>query len=135
MDCGQINWIAVLGAAVATMGFGAIYYTVLGKPWMDAAGITEEEIKENRGAGPYVISFASLLVMASVLAGHFAQHSAEEVTAAHAIESAFVLWLGFILASMATNHAFQGCPPKLTALDSGHWLGVLVIQGLILSAF
>lgn len=134
MDFGQINWIAVLGAAVATMGFGAIYYTVLGKPWMDAAGITEEQIKESRGAGPYVISFASLLVMASVLAGHFAQHSAE-VTAAHAIESAFVLWLGFILASMATNHAFQGCPPKLTVLDSGHWLGVLVIQGLILSAF
>jgi len=135
MDFGQINWIAVLGAAVATMAFGAIYYTVLGKPWMDAAGVTEEQVKEGRGAVPYLISFASLLVMASVLAGHFAQHAAEEVTAAHAIESAFVLWLGFILASMATNHAFQGCPPKLTALDSGHWLGVLVIQGLILSTF
>ena len=135
VDLTQVNWISVLGAAVAGMAFGAMYYTVLGKPWMDAAGLTEEQVRKDRGAVPYLISFASLVVMGSVLAGHFAQHAAEEVTALHAVESAAVLWLGFIVTSMATNHAFLGCRPKLTVLDSLHWLGVLVIQGLILSTF
>ena len=135
MDFSTINWISVIGAAVAGMAFGALYYTLLGRPWMDAAGVTEEQIKNERGSRPYVISFASLLVMGSVLAGHFAQHAPGEVTAAHAIESAVVLWLGFIVTSMATNHAFQGCRLKLTVLDSLHWLGVLVIQGQILAAF
>jgi hypothetical protein len=44
----------------------------------------------------------------------------------------FFLWLGFVITTMAVNHAFQGERPSLTLIDGGHWLGVLLIQGAIL---
>ncbi len=134
MDFSQVNWIAVGAAAVAAFMFGAVYYIALGKQWMDAAGITASEV-EKRSPVPFIISFAGLLVMGSVLAGHFAQHEPETMAAGHAVESAVMLWVGFVATTIATNHAYQQAKPKLTFIDSVHWLGVLVIQGLVLNAF
>lgn len=135
MDTAGINFIALVVAAAASFGFGALYYTVLAKPWMAAVGTTEDEIKQTRSAMPFITSIVALLVMSFVLAGHFAQYEADSVTAIHAVKSAFMLWLGFILTSMAVNNAFQGAKTKLTLIDSAHWLGVLMIQGLVLNAF
>ncbi len=135
MDLSEINFIAAVVAAVAAFAFGAVYYTVLAKPWMDAVGTSEEEIKQTRSAVPFVTSFVSLLVMGCVISGHFAYHSDELITTGHALESAGVLWLGFIVTSMATNNAFQAAKAKLTILDSVHWLGVVVIQALVINAF
>ncbi|MBM3524115.1 MAG: DUF1761 domain-containing protein, partial [Alphaproteobacteria bacterium] len=30
------------------------------------------------------------------------------------------------------NHGFQGVKRALTVIDGGHWLGVLLIQGVII---
>jgi hypothetical protein len=49
------------------------------------------------------------------------------------ISIAITLWVGLIVASMAVNHGFQGAKRSLTLIDSGHWLGVLLIQSLILA--
>ena len=48
------------------------------------------------------------------------------------IISGFLLWLGFVITTMAVNHTFQGARRSLTLIDGGHWLGVLLIQGAIL---
>ena len=135
MDFPAINMIAVVVAAVATFAFGAIYYTVLGKAWMEAVGTTEEEIKKTRSAVPFVTSFVSLLVMASVLSAFLAQQREGVASPSEAAATAVVLWLGLIVTSLATNNAFQGNKLKLTILDSIHWLGVLVIQGQVIRAF
>ncbi len=135
MDLAGINWVGVGIAAVAGFAFGAAYYTALSKHWLAAVGKTENEIRKTRTALPFVTSFVSLLVMASVLAGHFAAHSPGELTAGHAVGSAVVLWLGFIVASMATNYAFIGFKPKLPVIDSIHWLAVVIIQALVIRAF
>ena len=129
-----INFTGVLLGAIAAFAFGAAYYTLLGKHWLDAIGKSEEDIK-GRTAVPFVTSFVSLLVMGCVLAGYFAQQDPEAMNSLHAIGSAATLWLGFVVTSMATNNAFQGARAKLTALDSMHWFGVLVIQALIISRF
>lgn len=133
-----ITGTALMGVLLGTIGgfaFGAAYYTLLGKHWLDAIGKSEEEIKESRSAVPFITSFVSLLVMGLVLSWYFAQQDSGGVGSAHAIQSAVMLWLGFIVTSMATNNAFQDAKPKLTLLDSAHWLGVLVIQALIIARF
>ena len=33
------------------------------------------------------------------------------------------------------NHRYQMLPLRLTLIDSGHWLGVVLIQGLIIGLF
>ena len=41
-------------------------------------------------------------------------------------------WLGFVVTTNVVNNAFQKRKPMLTAIDSGHWLAVLVVQGIVL---
>ena len=134
MTIAGINLVGVLLGTIAGFAFGAIYYTLLGKHWLDAIGKSEEDVK-GRSAGPFITSFVSLLVMGTVLAWHFDQQGSEGMSSLGAITSAVILWLGFIVTSMATNNAFQGAKAKLTVLDSVHWLGVLVVQALIVVRF
>ena len=49
--------------------------------------------------------------------------------------SGFMCWLGFVLTSVAVNNAYAFRRIALTAIDSVHWLGVLVIIGAILGGF
>ena len=127
------NIVAVAVAAVAGFAFGAVFYTALGKHWMDAAGLVEADVKK-RSPAPFIISFVGLLIMGCVLSWHFSQQGGS-VSAGYAIHSSLILWFGLIVTSTATNNAFQQAKPKLTVIDSLHWLGVLVIEGLVISAF
>ena len=133
MDLSSVNFIAVAVAAVAGFAFGAVYYTALGKQWMDATGLAESDLKK-RSPVPFIVSFVGLLVMGCVLSWYFAQLG-DSMSAAYAIRSSLILWFGLVVTSTATNYAFQQAKPRLTVLDSLHWLGVIVIQGLVINAF
>ena len=137
MELHGINILGVGLAAIAAFAFGAAYYTILGKVWLEASGKTEDEVKQERTATPFITSFIGLVVMAIVLSSQFMpeQMGFDSAGTSLAIHIALMLWVGFIVTSMATNNAFQGAKPRLTLIDAGHWLGVLVIQVLVLGAF
>ncbi|HET9273416.1 MAG TPA: DUF1761 domain-containing protein [Methyloceanibacter sp.] len=137
MSFSGVNYFAVVIAALAGFGLGAVWYTVLSKPWMHAVGLTEAECKaRNQGAGrivPFVISIVALFVMAWMLAGimgHLGQ-----ISIRGGVISGFLVWLGFVITTMGVNHAFSGAPTKLTLIDGGYWLAVLLIQGAVIGAF
>jgi hypothetical protein len=56
------------------------------------------------------------------------------VTTANGLIAGFCLWLGFVATSVTVINAWQGAKPMLTVIDAGHWLGVLLLQGLIVGA-
>jgi hypothetical protein len=131
-----INYIAVIIAALAGFGLGAVWYTVLSRPWMHAIGKTEAEIKQQQGAAkvvPFAISIVALLIMAWMLAGlmgHLGQ-----VTIRGGAITGFFVWIGFVITTMGVNHAFSGAKPMLTLIDGFYWLAVLLIQGAVIGAF
>ncbi|MCC2095784.1 MAG: DUF1761 domain-containing protein [Hyphomicrobiales bacterium] len=130
------RFLPVLFAALVSFGFGALWYMALSKPWMDAAGKTEADMLGADGkpivpVGPMAISFVAELVMAGVFAILLAKFGATTITG---LVFAMLFWLGFVITTMATNNAYGGAKPALTMIDGGHWLGVLLIQGLILGA-
>ena len=125
-----LSYLAVLLAAIGGFVTGSIWYGVLGKAWLSALGKTKEDLKPT--PLPFVIAAIAQLVMAFMLAGILGHLG--EITVWNGVISAFFIWLGFILPSMAVNHAFQGAKGKLTVIDCGHWLAVLVVQGTILGA-
>ena len=127
-----MNYPAVAVAAVAGFAFGAAWYMTLGKAWMAALGVTEAALKE-KVSSPLAFGTAAVaqLVIAFFLAGligHLAPDGTP--TALAGATTAFFVWLAFILPTMAVNHRFQGATMRLTAIDSLHWLGVLLVQGL-----
>ena len=135
MSFSGVNYFAVIIAALAGFGLGAVWYMVLSRPWMQAVGKSEAEIKKEGPAQalPFVIALVALFVMAWMLAGimgHLGQ-----VSVSGGLISGFLVWLGFVITTMGVNHAFSGAPTKLTLIDGGYWLAVLLIQGAVIGAF
>lgn len=132
------NWPALIMAAVAAWIFGAIWYGVLGKIWIAAQGETMDNLKvKNAGksaavkAAPFVISFIAEIVMAAAVSGIMV-HAGFTTPYQGAITGA-LCWLGFVLTTVLVNNAYTFRSLKLTAIDAGHWLGVLVIIGAIVA--
>ena len=139
MEFAGMNYYAIPVAAVASFLFGGIWYGVLSKPWLDAVGKTEAEIKVASEGYPippaFIVAIISQLMMAWVLAGLIGHLGQNQVTISNGLISAAFVWVGFVVTTLATNHGFQGQRLKLTIIDSAHWLGVLLIQGLVIGAF
>ena len=94
-----INYLAIIAAAVAAWIFGAIYYTVLSKPWLAAAGISMAEMKRRQAEGvgrlksiaPFILSFVGEIIMAWVLSGALGHLGPGQVTIRNGVVSALFL--------------------------------------------
>ena len=131
------NIPAVLIAAAAAWIFGAVYYGIFGGAWLAALGKTRDGLKaENAGrspfakAAPFVISYVAEVVMAAALSGIMV-HSGFSTARQGAIAGALT-WLGFILTTIVVNNAYAMRRPMLSVIDAGHWLGAIVIIGVVI---
>jgi len=129
-----MNYLAVFVAALAGFGVGAVWYGVFGKAWLDALGKTEDDIKGSGAAQalPFVTGLVADLVMAIMLAGLMGHLG--NISIHGGLITGLFVWVGFVITTMGVNHAFSGASPKLTAIDGGHWLAVLLVMGAIIGA-
>jgi len=130
-----INYLAIVIAALSSFGFGALYYMSLAKPWMAAIGKTADELKANSSKTPFVVAIVAELIIAWVLAGALGHLGPGQVTPRNGLITGFILWGGFVITTMAVNHAYEGAKRTRTIIDGGHWLGVLLLQGLVIGFF
>ena len=136
MTFSGVNYLAVIIAALAGFGVGAVWYMVLGGAWMRALDKTEADIKGGAVAAqslPFAIALIADLVMAIMLAGLMG-HLGDVTVKGGAISGLFI-WVGFVITTMGVNHAFSRAKPMLTLIDGGHWLAVLLIMGAVIGAF
>jgi hypothetical protein len=130
---GVDSW-AILLAATGGYIVGAFWYWGFSKSWMEMQGFTPESLKSNTSVFPYLLVFIANLVMATALAGFVGHLGVGEVTLKNGVISAFLLWFGFIAMTLAANYCFVGRPLKLYLIDAGHWLAVLIVQGIVIGA-
>lgn len=128
-----MNYLAILAAAVAGFAFGAAYYMTLSKAWLRAVGLTPEQMAK-RSPLPFVVSFVALVVMAWILAGTIGHLGPGQVSVKNGVISGLFVWLGFVATTIAVNYAYSQRKPMLTVIDGIHWLGVLVVQGVVIGA-
>jgi len=132
----DINLWGVFWAAVASMVIGSIWYArgVFGSAWMKLAKVDEKKMQEI-GWMPMVYMFVLALVMAYVLA-HVSYLASQFFTdysyQSAAINTAFWVWLGFVVPTMAGTGLFSQTRKKLMAINLGNWLVTLVVMGWIL---
>jgi hypothetical protein len=138
MTFAGINYLAVIVAAVAGWLAGALYYTVLAKPWVAAHGKTVEQHKAEQAALkgtphawlPFALAFVAELAMAYVLAGMVGHLGS--VTIRSAVISGLFVWAGFIATTQLVNNGFAGSKYTLTLINAGHWLVVIVVMGVVI---
>lgn len=124
---------AVVLAAAAAYGFGAIWYMALAKQWMDAAGLTEDRIKGNSGKQnpkPYIISAICMLLVAGMMRHIFAASGIQ--TAGLGLMAGFGLGLFIATPWIATNNAFGMRPFTLTLIDGAYASIGCALMGLVL---
>ena len=127
----SINHWAVIIAALAAWGFGALWYSpvMFEKQWLKHVGKKQSELG-NPGKAMAGMFLATLL-MAYVLA-HVIQYFGATTWQAGAA-AGFWIWLGFVLTSTAGVYIFEGRPKNLYYIYNGYQLVALVIMGIIIS--
>ena len=128
-----MGFLAVLLAAAAAYGFGAIWYMALSKQWMAAAGLTEGGIKGNGGKQspkPYIISAICMVLVAGMMRHIFAASGIE--TAGLGLMAGFGLGLFIATPWIATNNAFGMRPSTLTLIDGAYASIGCALMGLVL---
>lgn len=131
----QLNWVGILGATVATMAVGSLWYSplVFGKKWMKLVGIDEKKANENGGKA-IGIAIATSLVASYVLA-HVTYLSYQFFGGSYlaaALSTAFWLWLGIAATMMIMHDAFERRPWKLTTLNVSSQLVSLLAMALVI---
>jgi len=138
---GDVNYMAVFLAAVASMVLGFLWYSkmLLGGPWMKLKGYSESELKaEQKKMGPlYGISFVMALLTAWVLSMvmTFAMQYMGTEKLMTGLTTGFWMWVGFMLPVQATNTIFGDKKWQLLGIDTGYQLASVLLMGAVLGCF
>ena len=127
----QVNYLAVVVAAVVGFFLSWGWYAALGPVWMKALGQTKENLTPK--PLPFILAAIAYLLMAWMLAGLLG-HLAN-VTVKGGLLAAFFVWAGFVLTTVLVNQTFRGTSPAVILIDLGNWLAVLLVMGAIIGAF
>lgn len=131
----EVNYLAVIGAAVATFILGMLWYSPLmfGNIWLKLMGFTSAQMKAGKKKGmgkTMAIAFISTLVWAYVL-DQFLK-IAGAVTVQDGLQVGFLIWLGFIATTLLGSILWEGKPVKLYLINVAHQLTAISIASIIL---
>ena len=128
----SINWLAVLVSAVSTFLLGGLWYgPLLGRAWMRASGITEEQAKQGNMGMVFGLSFLLQLVAAVVLA-MFIGGDANAMFGLFAGAAVGVAW---VATGLGVIYLFEQRPLGHWAVNAGYHVVSYSIMGLILGAW
>lgn len=127
----QLNWLAVVAAAVSAFVLGGMWYGPLFKhAWCREAGI---DLHTQPGHPARV--FGGAFVAALVAAAAFACWLGPAPELEHAVRNGVLAGFGFAATSFAINYSFAGRSLKLWLIDGGYHTLQFALYGLILGAW
>ncbi|TAE36833.1 MAG: DUF1761 domain-containing protein [Runella slithyformis] len=130
----QINYLAVLVAAVSTFILGAIWYLSFSGPWMELTGLTEEKISASGGdMSAMIISFITYLLAAYAMALLF--KSMNISTLKTGAMTGALIGAFLIGGNIFTNNAYEMKSIGLSVLNAGFSTVSCTAMGAILGAW
>lgn len=130
MDLSQYNFLAVLLAAVAGFGLGAVWYSKLlfAEAWMKETGITMESYKLMNVPKVMGLAFALTLLAAAV----FSLFLGPKPNFFFALGAGISAGLCWVTASMGIHYLFEGKSLKLFLINGGYSTAMFTIFGIVL---
>ena len=136
----DINYLAVLLAAVSSMVVGSLWYmpATFGKTWMKMTGIKPN--RSNMTAGKMAWLYGSVFV-ASLVTAYVLAHMAfignkffQDSFMTSSLQAGFWLWLGFTAVRIYVHDTFEMRRKKLTLLNAAHELVTIMVMAVIIGA-
>ena len=148
----DVNLLAVLVCAIATMAIGFLWYSpmLFAKPWVKEMGYDMYDKaamdKMRKSAGPaYGASFVASIVSAMVLAkllNALSRHSdriwhavATPQPVLYGVMVGVAVWLGFVATVQLTGVLFANQGGKLFAINTGYQFVCYAAMGAILAVW
>lgn len=130
----QLNWPAVITAAVSTFAIGGLWYSpaLFGRAWMSTNNFTEEDL--NRGSLPKIfgLTFVFALLMSANLAAFLADAKTTPLWGATA---GFLAGFGWVTLAVATIALFERRSWKYIMINGGYVTVSFTVMGLILGTW
>ncbi|TMM47379.1 DUF1761 domain-containing protein [Qipengyuania marisflavi] len=131
MNLFAVNWWAVVLAALAGFVVGGIWYgPVMGKKWLGAVGLTEEQVKNANMAMVYGGAFLFSLLASWTLAHTFDSY-AQDLSVMAKVMTALGVAVGFIIPAIGTNYLFSQKSKALFFIDAGYWALFYIAMGVV----
>lgn len=148
----EINYWAILVSALSSMVIGSLWYGPLfGRIWMEGMGwpvndkaAMDKMMEEGKKQMPLL--YGQQLVLSAIMAFVFShviwaflaatvEVDGEVNTVVMGLQGGFWMWLGFVLPLLYGTSLWSGKKFKYVAVELGYWLVLLIVMGLILSAW
>lgn len=128
MESVEINWLAVIVAALASFVIGGIWYGALfAKKWQKLVGLSDEEAGKDK-LRVFGLSFVTSLVMALTLA-FFIGSSAD---ATFGTLAGFAVGFGWVAMAFGMNYLFEHRSFALYVINAGYNVVALTVMGFII---
>ena len=137
-----VNFLAILVAAIAGFGVGAIWYSpfAFGNLWLKYNPVPEEKFQHGPGAKPFIIGFVCTFVQAWVFALFLGWLTSSSMGAvmfrgemiSGAIWAGTLMWLGFTACTSLCDAQFSSKPVGAWAIDGAHRLAATLVMAVIL---
>ena len=125
----DVNWLAVLVAAVSAFVLGGIWYGPLfKKTWCREAGVDIDAKGRHPAAvfgGAFVLSLVAAWALAAVI-------GRTDATLGFALHVGFLTGLCFVATSFGINYLFAGRSLKLWLIDAGYHVLQFTLYGLVI---
>jgi len=126
----NLNWFAIIVAALSTFMIGGIWYSVFEKPWMSVNNLTNEDLKKRNMPIVFGLSFLFSLIMSVNLAMFIGK---ENVT--FGVIAGFMTGFGWVAFAIAIISLFENRPIKYVLINGGYMIVSFTLMGLILGAW
>jgi hypothetical protein len=134
---GDLDWLAVLVAALAYFAIGAVWYAppVFGKAWMAAGGMQPAE--QGRGPGPaiYAVPLVGSVLSAIALAMIALASGTDDL--GEGVVLGLVVGIGFAISIAFVTATFESAKPKpfvWGAVNGGYHLVGNLVAAVIVAA-
>ena len=138
MDMSSLNFLAIIVATLSTFVVGWLWYGPLfGNAWMNAIGMSEEQLQEANMGKIFGLAFIFELIMAFNLAMFLTgtPEAAEQMNANMGAFYGFLTGFGWIFFALAVNSLYEQRSWKYILINGGYWSVAFTIMGLIIGAW
>lgn len=125
----EVNWLAVLAAALSAFLLGGLWYSpaLFGKAWQRGAGLTDEQLKGGNPGKIYGGTFVLSLIAAATFAMFLGKLPVGTATA-----YGFCAGLTWVAASFGINYLFERRPLSLFLVNGGYHTLQFTLYGFII---
>jgi hypothetical protein len=130
----DVNWFAVVVAALAKFAIGGVWYSpvAFGPRWGAIVGVSPAAFRQ-RMMPAMIADLVSSLVLAWILANVLKFTGA--VGLVPGVRVSFFLWLGFVATPLLTTTVYEGRPMALFAINGSYWLVSMLVMGGIIGSW